>query len=93
MNKAQLIEVIAQELNIPKKYSGEMVNAVFDKITETLCNGESVKLSGFGNFIVKEKEERVARNPMTKEEITIAATRKVSFKPSDVLKETVGSSK
>jgi DNA-binding protein HU-beta len=86
MNKAKLIEIVAEKAEITKKDSGYIVNLILDEITASLQAGESVKISGFGNFLVKSREARVARNPMTKEEIQVPASKKVSFKASDVLK-------
>ena len=59
---------------------------VFDTIKETLEKGEKIKLSGFGNFIVREKKSRVGRNPQTGQEIEISARRVLTFRPSQVLK-------
>lgn len=89
MNKAQLIERVAEKLQLTKKDAGDAVNCVFDEMIASLCNGDAVKISGFGNFIVKDKAERVARNPMTREQITVPASRKIAFKVSDVLKDTI----
>jgi len=86
MNKAQLVEVIAAKSGWTKKDSGYFVDLFLDEIIASLKKGESVKISGFGNFIVKQRESRLARNPITKEEILVPASKKVSFKPSDVLK-------
>jgi integration host factor subunit alpha len=59
---------------------------VFDIIKETLEKGEKIKISGFGNFVVREKRSRVGRNPQTGEEIEISARRVLTFKPSQVLR-------
>ena len=63
-----------------------LVETVFDTIKETLERGEKIKISGFGNFVVRDKNARVGRNPQTGEEITISARRVLTFKPSQVLK-------
>lgn len=89
MNKAQLIEIIAEKSNWTKKDTEYITNLLFDEIIRSLKKGESVKLSGFGNFNVKHHAARVATNPITKEPIKVKATNKVSFKPSDVLKEKI----
>jgi len=69
-----------------KKEAAEIVESVFNQIKETLERGEKIKISGFGNFIVREKKARIGRNPQTGEEITISARRVLTFKPSQVLK-------
>ena len=87
MNKAQLVEKVALELGRTKKEVALIVSAFLDDVKDELKSGTSVKISGFGNFIVKEKEAHTAKNPITKEEILVPACKKVSFKPSDVLKD------
>lgn len=87
MTKATLIENVYQRVGgFSKKEATELVDQVFDIIKETLARGEKLKISGFGNFIVRAKNTRVGRNPQTGEEITIGARRKLSFKASQVLK-------
>lgn len=87
MNKAQLVEKVAFELGRTKKEVALIVSTFIDDVIDELKSGTSVKISGFGNFIVKEKEAHQAKNPITKEEILVPACKKVSFKPSDVLKD------
>ena len=87
MNKTQLVECVAMEANLTKKVAGEAVDAVITVLTKALKDGASVKLAGFGNFVVKERKERKGRNPLTKEEIVIPATTVISFKASKNLKE------
>lgn len=89
MNKTQLVECVALEANLTKKVAAEAVDAVFDVVVKALSEGDSVKLVGFGNFLVKERAERKGRNPLTGDEITIAASKVVSFKASKVLKDAV----
>ena len=72
-----------------KKESADVVEAVFETIKSTLEKGEKIKISGFGNFEVKSKEERVGRNPQTGQEIKIAPRRVLTFKPSQVLRTAV----
>ena len=87
MTKADIIESVYEKVGgFSKKEAAEIVEAVFEVIKETLENGEKIKISGFGNFIVREKNARVGRNPQTGEEITISARRVLTFKPSQVLK-------
>ena len=89
MNKAELVAAVAEKTALSKKDSEKAVNAAFDAITEALVAGEKVQLVGFGAFEVKERGERVGRNPQTKEEITIPASRVASFKVGKALKDAV----
>ena len=90
MTKADIIEAVYEKVGgVSKKEAAEIVEAVFDSIKETLERGEKIKISGFGNFTVREKKARPGRNPQTGEEITISARRVLTFKPSQVLKNAV----
>lgn len=89
MNKAELIAAVAEKTGLSKKDSEKAVNATFDAITETLTAGEKVQLVGFGAFEVKERAARMGRNPATKEEIEIPASRVASFKVGKALKDAV----
>lgn len=86
MTKADIVEHIYERVGFSKKESAELVEKVFDIIKETLSQGEKVKVSGFGNFVVRQKNARKGRNPQTGEEIRLAARRVLTFKPSLVLK-------
>ena len=87
MTKADIIEAVYEKVGgFSKKEAAEIVEAVFNSIKETLELGEKIKISGFGNFVVREKKARIGRNPQTGEEITISARRVLTFKPSQVLK-------
>src|SRR5579872_2321888 len=87
MTKADIIENVYEKVGgYSKKEAAEIVDAVFDTLKKTLEKGEKIKLSGFGNFVVRDKNSRVGRNPQTGEEITISARRVLTFKPSQVLK-------
>ena len=89
MNKTELIAVVAQSAGLTKKDSERVLNAAFDAMTAALVKGEKVQLSGFGTFEIKEREERIGRNPRTKEAVTIPATRVPAFKASKALKDNV----
>lgn len=89
MNKAELVAAAAEKTGLSKKDSEKVINAAFDSITETLAAGEKVQLVGFGAFEVKERGARVGRNPKTKEEIEIPASRVASFKAGKALKDAV----
>jgi integration host factor subunit alpha len=79
--------VCAGASGLSKREAAEVVEAFFSVIKETLERGETVKIAGFGNFVVRDKNERVGRNPQTGEAITISARRVVTFKASDLLKQ------
>ena len=89
MNKTELISAVAEKTGMSKKDSEKAVNAAFDTITEALAAGDKVQLVGFGAFEVKERGARIGRNPKTKEEIEIPASRVASFKVGKALKEAV----
>ena len=86
VTKADIVEKVYQKIGFSKKESSELVELVFDMIKKTLEEGEKVKISGFGNFIVREKHERIGRNPQTGDQIKISARRVLTFRPSQVLK-------
>ena len=89
MTKADLIEAVYQKEGFSKQESQELVELVFEIIKFTLESGENVKLSRFGNFVLKDKKSRMGRNPWTGEDMEISARRVVTFRPSDVLKARV----
>ena len=89
MNKAELITAVSEKTGLSKKDSEKAVNAALDTITETLEIGEKVQPLGFGVFDVKERGVRIGRNPKTKEEIEIPASRVPQFKAGKLLKEAV----
>src|SRR3989440_4722413 len=86
MTKADVIDSVCSKVGFSKKESAEIVEMVFDTVKDTLERGEKIKLSGFGNFVVREKKSRVGRNPQTGQEIEISARRVLTFRPSQVLK-------
>jgi integration host factor subunit alpha len=89
MTKADLIENVYLKTGFSKKESAEIVEMVFDLIKTTLENGEKIKIAGFGNFVVKDKATRRGRNPQTGDEIAISSRKILSFKPSQVLKQSI----
>ncbi len=89
MNKAELIAAVAEKTALSKKDSEKAVNAALEAITEALVGGDKVQLVGFGGFEVKERGARVGRNPMTREEIEIPASRVPAFKAGKALKDAV----
>lgn len=86
VTKADIVEKVYEKIGFSKKEASELVEMVFNALKTTLEKGEKVKISGFGNFVVRAKSERVGRNPQTGEQIKISARRVLTFKPSQVLK-------
>ena len=90
MTKADIVETVYEKVGgFSKKEAADLVEVVFDSIKSTLERGEKIKISGFGNFVVRDKNARTGRNPQTGEEITISARRVLTFKPSQVLKSSL----
>jgi integration host factor subunit alpha len=86
MTKADIVEKVYSKIGFSKKEASELVELCFDSLKNVLVVGEKVKISGFGNFVVRGKNERVGRNPQTGEQIKISARRVLTFRPSQVLK-------
>lgn len=86
MTKADIVEKVYQKIGFSKKEASELVELVFSSLKDVLQRGDKVKISGFGNFVVRGKNERVGRNPQTGEQIKISARRVLTFRPSQVLK-------
>lgn len=86
MTKAEIIESVYEKIGFSKKDSSDLVELIFDTIKESLAKGEKIKVSGFGNFIVRQKKSRIGRNPQTGEQIEISARKVLTFRPSHVLK-------
>ncbi len=89
VTRADLADAVHQQVGLPRQESGQLVEAVLDMVSDTLVSGESVKLSSFGSFVLRDKNGRVGRNPKTGEEVPIDPRRVLVFKPSQVLKERV----
>ena len=89
MNKAELINAVAEKTGLSKKDSEKAINATFDTITLSMEAGEKVQLVGFGAFDIKERASRIGRNPKTKEEIEIPASRVPVFKAGKALKDAI----
>ncbi len=87
MTKADLVNSVYKKMGLTRKESTFIVDVLFEIIKETLEQGEKVKISGFGNFVVKRKEPRKGRNPQTGDELEITARKVVTFKLSQVLKK------
>lgn len=89
MNKAELINAAAEKTGLSKKDTEAAVSAAIDVITEALTQNEKIQLVGFGSFEVKSRAARVGRNPRTKEEIEIPASKTPVFKAGKALKDAV----
>lgn len=92
MTRAQLSESVYQEVGLSRNESAELVENVLDAISDTLVRGESVKISSFGSFSVRQKGERKGRNPKTGEEVPIKPRRVLVFRASNVLKQRINRS-
>ena len=93
MNKAELVAAVAEKSGLSKKDSDKAVTAAFDIISEELAKGGKVQLVGFGSFECKARNARIGRNPRTKQEIEIPASRVPVFKAGKALKDDVAKSK
>jgi len=89
LTKADIAESLYEELGLNKREARELVELYFDELKSALSQGKQVKLSGFGNFELRDKRERPGRNPKTGENIPISARRVVTFKPGQKLKNKV----
>ncbi|WP_115718720.1 integration host factor subunit alpha [Gallaecimonas mangrovi] len=89
LTKAEMAEHLFTKLGINKRVAKELVESFFEEIRQALENGEQVKLSGFGNFELRDKNQRPGRNPKTGQDIPISARRVVTFRPGQKLKSRV----
>ena len=89
LTKADIAEHLFTQLGMSKREAKDMVEAFFEEIRQALARGEQVKISGFGNFDLREKNQRPGRNPKTGEDIPISARRVVTFRPGQKLKARV----
>ena len=86
ITRAQLSEAVYQEVGLSRNESADLVEVVLEEISEALSRGDSVKISSFGSFIVRQKSQRIGRNPKTGEEVPIHPRRVLVFRASHVLK-------
>ncbi len=89
LTKADLAQTLFEQLGLNKREAKEFVDLYFEVVRSTLAKGEQVKLSGFGNFELREKNQRPGRNPKTGEEIPISARRVVTFRPGQKLRSRI----
>jgi integration host factor subunit alpha len=93
LTKVDIVEKVSSRCGYSKLEAHELVENVFDTIKNALEGGENVKISGFGNFVLRDKRSRKGRNPQTGDAMEISARRVMSFKVSQVLKEAINSGK
>ena len=89
LTRAHLSEAVYEEVGLSRNESNELVESVLNKISSTLVNGETVKVSSFGTFSVRSKGQRIGRNPKTGKEVPILPRRVLVFRPSQLLKDKV----
>ena len=92
VTRAQLTEAVYQEVGLSRNESAELVESVIGTIADALERGEMVKISSFGSFAVRQKGQRIGRNPKTGEEVPILPRQVLVFKPSNVLKSKINKS-
>lgn len=89
VTRADLTEAVYERVGLSRSESSDLVEMVLAEISDTIARGENVKLSSFGSFVVRSKNERIGRNPKTRVEVPIPPRKVMVFKPSNVLKEIV----
>lgn len=89
LTRADLGEAVHRQIGLSRSESADLVKSVLDLISDTLVDGQSVKLSSFGTFMVRSKNGRVGRNPKTGEEVPITPRRVLVFRPSQVMKNVI----
>lgn len=89
ITRAQLGEAVYQEVGLSRNESAELLEAALNHISDALASGETVKISSFGSFSVRQKGQRIGRNPKTKEEVPIMPRKVLVFRPSQVLKSRI----
>lgn len=89
VTKADIVERVYKEAGFSKKEAADLVDLIFKVIKDTLSRGEKVKISGFGNFSIRDKETRMGRNPQTGDAMPISARRVLTFKPSQILRDDI----
>jgi integration host factor subunit alpha len=87
--RADLTEVLHRDIGLSRSESADMVNSVLDLVSDALVEGQNVKLSSFGTFIVRSKRQRIGRNPKTGEEVPITPRRVLVFRPSQMMKNII----
>jgi integration host factor subunit alpha len=89
LTRADLADALVRKVGLPRNESQDLVELVLSEISQTLAEGEGVKLSSFGSFGVRSKAQRMGRNPKTGEEVPITPRRVLVFRPSNIMKERI----
>ena len=89
ITRAQLSEAVYEEVGLSRNESADLVEAVLEELVNALSDGETVKISSFGSFSIRQKSQRMGRNPKTGEEVPILPRKVIIFKPSHVLKNRI----
>ncbi len=89
LTRADLTESVYEEVGLSRNESADLVERVLDEISNSLVDGENVKISSFGSFLVRQKNGRMGRNPKTGEEVPIEPRRVLVFRPSQVMKDEI----
>lgn len=89
LTRADLSEAVHRQIGLSRSESADLVKSVLDLVSETLEKGQTVKLSSFGTFMVRQKNGRIGRNPKTGEEVPITPRRVLVFRPSQVMKNVI----
>ncbi len=89
LTRADLAETVNRKMGFSRAESLDLVEAILDKMAEALAEGENVKISGFGSFVLRDKNERIGRNPKTGVEVPITPRRVLTFRASQLLKEKI----
>lgn len=89
ITRAQLSEAVYEEVGLSRNESADLVEAVLEEMLNALSDGETVKISSFGSFSIRQKSQRMGRNPKTGEEVPILPRKVIIFKPSHVLKNRI----
>ena len=89
LTRADLAETINRKMGLSRAESLDMVEAILAKMCDALSDGENVKISGFGSFVLRDKKERIGRNPKTGVEVPITSRRVLTFRPSHLMKDRV----
>ena len=89
ITRYDIAETLYQEVGLSRKVSGEILDMILEEISQELAKGNSVKISSFGTFLVRNKNPRIGRNPKTGVDAEISARRVISFKPSQIMRKSV----
>nr|PZN87551.1 MAG: integration host factor subunit alpha [Pseudomonadota bacterium] len=89
LTRADLAEAVVQKVGLPRNESQELVELVLSEIASSLARGDSVKLSSFGSFGIRQKGQRIGRNPKTGQEVPITPRKVLVFRPSNIMKERI----